>query len=304
MPDISVELSGVKFRNPVFLTSGILGVSINCLKRVAENGAGAVTMKSIGPTPRDGHNNPTVLVYKTGVMNAVGLPSCGYKKEQEELKRIKEIGVPAIISVYGGSAEEYAEVAENVSAFKPAFIELNMSCPNTKSHGAIFGVDENQSRELVGKVKDRIGKTPLIAKLTPRALDIGAIAKACEEAGANAISAINTVGPGMVINIETKKPVFAFKTAGLSGPPIRPITIKCVYEIYEQVKIPIIAIGGITYGRDAIEAMQAGAKAVEVGSAIYYRGMDVFKKICSEMTEWMEKNGYSNLKQLVGVAHE
>lgn len=302
--DLSVSFCGARMRNPTVLSSGFLGVNVEMLKRVVEEGAGAVTFKSIGPRVRGGHRNPTVLAYEWGMINAVGLPSPGYRDMEGELARMKEVKAPVFVSIYGASVEEFREIAEAVARYKPAAIELNISCPNTKAEGMIFGCSEKLSAEVVSAVKDVAGGVPVMPKLTPQALNIAGVAKACEEAGADAVSAINTVGPGMLINIEARKPVLGYKRGGISGPAIRPIAVRCVYDIYEAVEIPIIGIGGVTEGRDAIEMMQAGATAVGIGSGVYYRGIDVFRKVCEEMKVWMEENGYGSVMELVGVAHE
>lgn len=301
---MSVSFCRAKMKNPTVLASGFLGTSIEMLKRVAGEGAGAVTFKSIGPKVKSGHRNPTVLAYEWGVINAVGLPSAGYKDTKTELARIKEVKAPVFVSIYGASVEEFKEVAEAVARYKPAVIELNISCPNTKAEGMIFGCSEKLSAEVVAAVKDVSGKVPVMPKLTPQAVDIGKVAKACEEAGADAIAAINTVGPGMLINIEARKPVLDYKRGGISGPAVRPIAVRCVYDIYEAVDLPILGIGGVTEGRDAIELMQAGASVVGIGSGIYYRGIDVFSKVCEEMKVWMKENGFKNVEELVGIAHE
>lgn len=302
--NLSVSFCGAKMKNPTVLASGFLGVNVEMLKRVVEEGAGAVTFKSIGPRVKSGHRNPTVLAYEWGVMNAVGLPSPGYREMEGELARMKEVGAPVFVSIYGASVEEFCEVAEAVAKYKPAMIELNVSCPNTKAEGMVFGCSEKLTGEVVAAVKDVAGSVPVMPKLTPRAQNIGKVAKACEEAGADAIAAINTVGPGMLINIEARKPVLDYKTGGISGPGIRPIAVRCVYEIYEAVEVPILGMGGVTEGRDVVEMMQAGATAVGIGSGIYYRGIDIFRKVCDEMKIWMKENGYGNVKGLVGAAHE
>jgi len=167
----------------------------------------------------------------------------------------------------------------------------------------VFGADKNLTRKLISSVKKVSKKVPIMPKLTPNVLDIADIAKACEKAGADAISAINTV-TGMLINVETGKPVLSYKTGGLSGPLIKPIALRCVYDIYEEVKIPILGMGGICNGRDALEMIMAGANAVGVGSAIYYRGIGVFNKIVNEMKALMKKNNYKSIKEIIGRAHE
>jgi len=300
---LETSIAGLKLRNPTVLASGILGTSAELLKRVIEEGAGAATMKSIGPEERMGHPNPSVIAWEHGLLNAVGLPSPGFANMEEEWKELEDRDFPLIASIYGATAEEFALVAGNVAPQKPDAIEVNISCPNTREHGQIFGVSEKASAEAVKAVKKEIGKIPLIAKLTPQAFNIGAIAKSCEEAGADAICAINTVG-GMCIDIEARKPVLFNRFGGLSGPAVKPVGIKCVYQIFESVKIPILGMGGITTGRDAIEYVQAGATAVGIGSGVYYRGMGVFRKVCEEMEKWMKENGVESLEEIRGCGHE
>lgn len=298
---MTIQFLGKILKNPMVLASGILGNSYDILERVHENGCGLVTMKSIGPEPRDGHKNPTVIDLGHGMINAVGLPSPGYLNMENEWNDLEKRDFPLIASIYGGSVREYQMVAEFVSSKKPDFIEINISCPNSEKHGMIFGVNPKSSHDVVSAVK-KVINVPLIVKLTPQALDIGDIARACEDAGADAICAINTVGPGMVIDIESKMPVLAFKKGGLSGPMIKPVAIRCVFDIYKAVKIPIIGLGGITTGKDAIEIIMAGASLVGIGSAVRYRGMDVFQKVTLEMETWLRDHDLS-MEEIIGAVH-
>lgn len=301
---LEIGFAGIKMKNPTVLASGFLGTDSAVLKRVAEEfGCGAATMKSIGPRERMGHANPCVVEWEHGFLNAVGLPTPGYRNMEEEWKGLKKRGFPLIASIYGASVEEFEEVAKAVAKHKPDAIEVNISCPNTKKEGQVFGVCEESAALVVKAVKKEIGQLPLIAKLTPQAWNIGEIAKACEEAGADAICAINTVA-GMLINAEARKPVLANRFGGISGPAVKPIALKCVYQIYESVKVPILGMGGISNGRDAIEMVMAGATAIGIGSGIYYRGFGVFGKVCEEMEQWMQENGVKDLKEIRGVAHE
>jgi dihydroorotate dehydrogenase (NAD+) catalytic subunit len=303
--ELNVKLAGLKLKNPTILASGFLGVSGKLLKRVAESGAGAVTTKSIGKEPRKGHPNPTVLEFNSFVMNAVGLSNPGYQNFKEEVKIAKEGQVPVIASIFAGDPEEFAFLAKEMEDANADAIELNISCPNLKPGekiGEVIGKNPDLSHDVVKAVK-KVVNIPVITKLTPNVNDIKVIAEAVERAGTDIISAINTLGPGMVIDVETAKPVLANKFGGLSGPAIHPIAVKFVYDIYETVKVPIIGIGGVTNGKDAIEMMMAGASAVGIGSAIYYRGIDVFKKVCDEMTEFLESHGYSDLEEIKGIAH-
>jgi len=301
---IEVELAGLRLKNPTILAAGILGMSKKILERVAKAGAGAVTTKSIGMKPREGHPNPTVLQRDTWVMNAVGLSNPGYKKFKEEIN-LEKAKIPVIASIFAGNSEDFAFLAKEMEDAKADAIELNISCPNLtpgEKIGEAIGKDPDLSYEVVKAVKKTV-KIPVITKLTPNVNDIKVIAKAVERAGTDIISAINTLGPGMVIDVKTTKPVLANKFGGLSGPAIHPIAVKCVYDIYETVKVPIIGIGGVTKGKDAIEMMMAGASAVGIGSAVYYRGIDVFKKVCNEMEKFLKTHGYLNVKKVVGLAH-
>ena len=302
---LETDFAGLKLRNPTVLASGILGTTTGLLERaVKECGAGAVTTKSIGPQEKDAYPNPTVLEWEHGLINAVGLPTPGYKGMEKELAELRECKIPVIASIYGNTVEQYAEIAEFAARFKPWMIEMNMSCPHSKGQGQPFGIDSEIAKEVVSAVKKSAGGIPIMPKLTPQAPDIAAIARACESAGADAICAINTLGPGMLINAEARKPVLANKFGGLSGPAIKPVALRCVYQIYEAVKIPVLGMGGITTGRDAVEMVMAGATAIGVGSATYYRGIDAFKKICAEMEEWMRKNKVKSLEEIRGAAHD
>lgn len=298
---LGVKLCKVKLENPTILASGLLGTTSPLLKRVADSGAGAVTIKSIGPIERQGNKNPTVLEWEHGLINAVGLPSAGYKNMEEELNNLKNIKTPWIGSVYGSMIEDYVTITKFFDKFNPDLIELNISCPN-KTDGTVFSTDEKLSKELISSVR-KVTKTPIIAKLTPNCTNIVNIAKACEEAGADAINAINAV-TGMLIDIEAQRPVLAFKTGGVSGPAIKPIAVRCVYQIYEAVKIPIIGTGGISNGKDAIEMMMAGATAVGIGTAIHYNSFETFNKITDEIKKWLKNHDYKSINDIIGAAHK
>ena len=292
---------GKSLHTPLVLASGVLGNNKAILERVWENGCGLPTMKSIGPAPREGHKNPTVIDLGNGMINAVGLPSPGYLNMEEEWQELSDRAFPVNASIYGGSVDEFVRVAEFVSAQGPDFIELNISCPNSDKHGMLFGVNAQSSHDVVAAVK-KVIDVPLIAKLTPAAPDIAGIAKACEDAGADAICAINTAGPGMIIDIESRCPVLAFKTGGLSGPMIKPIAVRCVYDIFRSVSIPIIGLGGISTGKDAIEIIMAGATLVGIGTAVRYRGINVFDKVNKEINDWLTAHD-TTMEEIRGAAH-
>ena len=224
-------------------------------------------------------------------MNAVGLSNPSIFKFKDEIKELKKNRIPTIVNIYAENAEKFAKTALKAQEYGADAVELNVSCPNiTKDEmvGQIIGKNPSLVEEITRQVKETV-KIPVIAKLSPNVDDIAVIARAAEKGGADAVSAINTVS-GMLINIEAKRPILANKSGGVSGPAIKPIAINAVYQIYEAVKIPIIGTGGIVHGKDAIEMLMAGASAVGVGSAVYYRGYDVLKKITNEMLAWMKKN--------------
>ena len=292
---------GKVLHTPLVLASGVLGNNKAILERVWENGCGLPTMKSIGPEPREGHKNPTVIDLGNGMINAVGLPTPGYLNMEEEWQELDARQFPLSASIYGGSVDEFVKVAEFVSAKKPDFIELNISCPNSEKHGMVFGVNPQSSHDVVAAVK-KVVEVPVIAKLTPAAPDIADVARACEEAGADAICAINTAGPGMVIDIESRTPVLAFKKGGLSGPMIKPVAVRCIYDIYKSVAIPIIGLGGVLNGEDAVEMIMAGASLVGMGTAVRYRGITVFDKVNRELEAWLAARN-TTLEEIRGAAH-
>jgi len=292
---LGVKLCNVKLDNPTILASGFLGTSVELMNRVADSGAGAVTTKSIGPVEREGHNNPTVVEIKDGLYNAVGLPSPGYLNMDEEFKEWKMLKVPLIASVYGSCVEDYVKIASHIQKYKPSIIELNISCPN-KEDGMVFGLSEELTKKLVKAVKS-VSDIPIMSKLTPNCKHVADIAAAAEEAGADAISAINTVEK-KIIHPELKKPLLAFGKGGISGPVVREEALQKVREISSVVNVPVVGIGGITYGKDAIEMLKAGATAVGIGSGIYFRGIDFFSKLCDEMIEIMKKEGINSIKEV------
>ena len=302
--NLETKLCGIKLKNPTVLASGILGTSKSLLARVIESGAGAVTIKSISFEAREGHKNPTVITFEGGMMNAVGYSNFGVAGALKEFVNLNELEAPIFASVIGTEAEDFVKVVEGLKGLDFAAIEIPLSCPHTPGFGTLAGQDTPEKTFEITKAVVKKTKKPVFIKLSPNTKNIGEVAKAAERAGASAITAVNTMGPGMVINIEAKKPVLDFKVGGVSGPALKPVAVRCVYDVYESVKIPIIGAGGVLTGKDAVEMMMAGATAVGIGSGIYYRGIDIFREVCSEISEWVEKNGYKNLKELVGVAHE
>jgi dihydroorotate dehydrogenase (NAD+) catalytic subunit len=258
-------------------------------------------MKSIGPAEREGNRNPNVIDFGHGILNAVGLPSPGYLNMDDEFRELASCPVPVIASVYGSSVKDFTDIVDHIKGFSPAAIELDISCPN-KDDGMSFSADPDLARKLVSDIKHHSGNIPVIPKLTPNTHSIPELAEACKKGGADALDAINTAS-AMIINIEARRPVLAYRKGGMSGPALKPIAVRCVYEAYESTGLPIIGTGGVTTGRDAIEMMMAGASLVGVGSALHFRGLDAFRLISGEMRDWMGKNGVGSVKELVGAAH-
>ncbi len=297
---LATEIAGLKLANPTMLAAGILGLTGSSLRSVVEAGAGAVVTKSLGLKPREGYPNPTVVQVDCGLLNAMGLPNLGVHHFGEEIKEVKETEVPVIVSIYAFSSEEFAKAAEVAVDMGADALELNVSCPHVEETGAEIGSDLELVTEVVRKVKNKVDK-PVFVKLTPNVANIVEVAEAAVEAGAEAITAINTVR-AMAIEIETTRPLLANKIGGLSGPAIKPIAVRCVYEIYREVDVPVIGCGGITDWRDAVEFMLAGASAVQIGTAIAFKGLGVFKSVTRGIDAYVRKKGFGSVKDIVGLA--
>jgi len=299
---LKTNLCGVKLRNPTILASGILGVTKDSVDRIGKLGAGAVTLKSLCHEERVGNPNPTMFADKSIFMNAVGLPGQGIDSALKDFKNLNNLSVPVIGSIYGYKIEQFGQVTKKMASLKPAIIEVDISCPHL-DYGKPYDADPNSTLEVTKIVKKNAGKIPVSIKLSPNVHDIKEIAHAAEKGGADAITAINTV-TAMVIDIDARKPILANKIGGMSGPALKPIAVRCVYDIYGTVKIPIIGTGGVTYGKDVLEMIMAGATGVGIGSGFYYRGLDIFKKVCKEMQNWMKKNKVKSLDEIRGCAHK
>lgn len=296
-------LTGLKLKNPTILAAGILGTTGASLCRVAhEGGAGAVVTKSIGPMPNTGHSNPSMVKLEYGFLNAMGLPNPSYPSFFQELEIAKkDSGVPVIASIFGGSPAEFKEVAEGLLPAKPDAFELNVSCPHAEGYGAAVGSNPCLVEAITAAVKN-IVSVPVWVKLTPNVSDITCIGNAAEAGGADAVVAINTL-KGMAIDIESGYPVLGNRSGGLSGKAVKPVAVKCVYDLYTALEIPVIGVGGVSSWQDAVEMMMAGAAAVQVGSAVYDR-LDVFSEISAGIEAFLQRKGYSDVKELIGLAHE
>jgi len=299
---LSVSIAGLRLANPTMLASGILGYSAESLENILEGGAGAVVTKSVGLKPRVGYANPTVVQVSCGLINAIGLPNPGIAEFVSEIRTAKTIlTIPLIVSVYGFSAEEYATVAKKAVGAGADAVELNVSCPHVKETGSEIGQNSEILKEVVGKVKATVHK-PVFVKLSPNVTDIANLAEAATKAGADALTAINTVR-AMAIDTETAIPILSNKRGGLSGPAVKPIAIRCIYDIYESVKVPIIGCGGITNWRDAVEFLLAGASAVQIGTAIATEGFSIFKSVTRGIESYLRRKGFESVNEIVGLSH-
>jgi len=284
------------------LASGILGLSAETLGYILKSGAGAVVTKSVGLKPRKGYANPTVVQASCGLINAIGLPNPGINEFTREIREAKNFDVPLIVSVYGFSAKEYARVAEKAVGAGADAVELNVSCPHVTETGSEIGQNPKLLAKVIKEVKNVVEK-PVIVKLSPNVTNIAEIAEVAVKAGVNAITAINTV-KAMAIDAETAFPILSNRMGGLSGPAIKPIAVRCVYEIYGKVKLPIIGCGGIINWRDAVEFLLAGASAVQIGTAVAIKGSNVFKNITRGINAYLKKKGFSSVKEIVGLSHK
>jgi dihydroorotate dehydrogenase (NAD+) catalytic subunit len=288
-----VAVGGVALDNHLILAAGVLGTTGASLSRMLARGAGGVVTKSIGPEPKNGHAGPCVAVLDNGILNAMGLPN----PSREFTGELQSLGQkPVIVSIFGGKPKEFAEVAGWFKG-KAAGFELNLSCPHAEGYGAAIGVDPALV-EACTRAVSTLGM-PTWVKLTPNVTDITLIGKAAERGGATAIVAINTV-KAMRISTSIRRPVLGNRYGGLSGDAIFPVAVRCVYELYESCKIPIIGCGGISTADRVIEMMMAGARAVEIGSAVQ-QDIGIFEKIKNEL---YAKNGGSVPEEIVGCAHE
>jgi len=299
---LNTELAGLKLDNPTALASGILGYTADSLKMIERHGAGAVVTKSVGVTPRLGYANPTVVQAKGGLINAVGLPNPGINDYVEELTYAKSlIEIPLIVSIYGYSAEEYALAAKKASEAGADAVELNVSCPHVKYTGSEIGQNPKLLCDVICKVKAEVRK-PVIVKLSPNVTDIVEIADAASNAGADALTVINTVR-ALAIDVETTRPILSNVRGGRSGPAIKPIALRCVYDIAETVKTPIMGCGGISDWRDAVEFLLAGASAVQIGTAVALETPDIFNTVNRGVAAYLRKKGYRSVKDIVGISH-
>ena len=300
MADLSVEIKSLKLKNPVMTASGTFGYGLEFADFVSLEDIGGIIVKGTTLHPREGNDYPRMAETASGMLNCVGLQNKGVDYFCEHIyPEIKDINTNMIVNVSGSSPEDYAECAARIDDLEniPA-IELNISCPNVKQGGMAFGVTCAGAASVVKAVRARYHKT-LIVKLSPNVTDVAEIAKAVEAEGADSVSRINTL-MGMAIDVEKRQSLLSIGTGGLSGPAVKPVALRMVWQVAKAVDIPVVGLGGICNAQDAIEFFMAGATAIEIGTANFLDPM-VTVKVRNGINEWLDAHGCKSVKEIVGV---
>ncbi|MBQ2975296.1 MAG: dihydroorotate dehydrogenase [Phascolarctobacterium sp.] len=297
---LAVDIAGLKMQTPVTTGSGTFGFGLEFTDFLDLEKVGAVTVKGTSLLPAAGNKGQRAVETPSGMLNCIGLENPGSEYFLEKtLPELRKYDVPVIVNIYGHSPEEYGEVAKKLDVDGVDAVEINISCPNVKEGGIVFGTCPEAAAEVVRAVKASTSKM-VITKLSPNVTDIVTMAKAVEEAGTDAISMINTL-LGTVIDIERQKPVLGNITGGLSGPAVRPVAVRLVYQVAQAVNVPIIGMGGIMNARDAIEFMLAGASAISVGTANFIQP-DIAETIAHGMLEYLDRHNVQSINDIVGLA--
>jgi len=299
-PDMTVNLAGMQLRNPVMTASGTFGYGQEFAEYVDLETIGAFVTKGLSLKPRAGNPTPRIVETPGGMLNAIGLQNVGIDAFiQKKVPFLRSVNTPAIANFFGNTIDEYAELAGRLDQIpEVAGLEVNISCPNVKQGGIVFGTDPECAASVV-KACRAVTNKPLIVKLSPNVTDVVAMAKACEDAGADCLSLINTL-TGMAIDLNRRRPVLANITGGFSGPAIKPIALRMVWQVAKAVKVPIIGIGGIMSATDALEFILAGATAIQVGTASFINP-GAAQQIAVEMEAWLAENGVADIKSLIGA---
>ena len=299
-PDMSVTLASLRLRNPVMTASGTFGYGEEFAEYVNLESIGALVTKGLSLKPRAGNPTPRIVETPGGMLNAIGLQNVGIDAFiLKKVPLLRSINTPAVANFFGSTVAEYAELASRLNDIPEiAALEVNISCPNVKQGGIVFGTDPISAASVISACR-AVTKKTVIAKLSPNVTDVVVMAKACVDAGADAISLINTL-TGMAIDLKKRRPVLANITGGFSGPAIKPIALRMVWQVARSVKVPIIGIGGIMNATDALEFILAGASAVQVGTASFINP-GAAQQIAEEMEAWLIENGVDDIKNLIGA---
>ncbi len=299
-PNLTVNIGGIQLKNPVMTASGTFGYGPEFADYLNLNSLGGIITKGLSLKPRAGNPTPRIVETCGGMLNAIGLQNVGIEEFiEKKIPFYRTLETKVIANFFGTTVDEYAELAGRLDAIpEVAGMEVNISCPNVKQGGIVFGTDPAAAAAVVAAVRERTGKT-VIVKLSPNVTDIVAMAQACVAAGADALSLINTI-TAMAIDLKTKRPVLANITGGLSGPAIKPIALRMVWQVAKAVNVPIIGIGGIMTATDALEFLLAGATAVQVGTASFL-DPGAAGRIVREMEEYLVREGISDVRELIGA---
>jgi dihydroorotate dehydrogenase (NAD+) catalytic subunit len=298
---LSVQLDKILLRNPTMLASGILGISQTIFERLYDENIGAVVTKSISVNPMKGYSNPTIIPLGGGsYLNAVGLSNPGVAAFSKELS--ENINIPIMISLVGSSEKEFSKMVKVFDSLKIIGYEINLSCPHVSKMGMEVGDDPEAVNKIVRAVRMNTNK-PISVKVGVGSIDVVELARVAIEAGANIITAINTLR-AMSIDVETMMPILSNLIGGLSGNAIKPIGIRCVYEISKKLQVPVIGCGGVSSWQDVIEYMIVGASAVQIGSILGSSGPKIFNHITKDLRKYVEKKGLRNISELIGIAHK
>lgn len=299
-PSLGVEIGSLKLKNPFLAASGTCGYGVEIANVVDLATLGGIVTKGLYMAARDGCEVPRIAETPAGLLNAIGLQGVGIRAFVEKvLPQLRAFDTAVIVNVCGETVEEYAEVSRIASEAEGVHaLEVNISCPNVKTGGIAFGTDPAMTHEVVAAVR-KASRLPVIPKLSPNVTDITVLARACEEAGADAISCVNTF-LGLAIDVETRKPKLAFGTGGLSGPAIRPLAVRMTWQAARAVRIPIIGIGGIASSNDALEFFIAGARAVQVGTMNFSRPT-VYTEIEAGVVDYLKRHQLKDINELTGT---
>ena len=299
-PDLSVNLAGIPLRNPVMTASGTFGYGEEFSAYVNLETIGAFVTKGLSLKPRAGNPTPRIVETPGGMLNAIGLQNVGIDAFiAKKIPFVRSVNTPCIANFFGDTIDEYAEMTRRLDEIPEVVaLEMNISCPNVKQGGIVFGTDPACAASVVAACRAAT-KKPLIVKLSPNVTDVVSMAKACVDAGADSLSLINTL-IGMAIDLKKRRPVLANVTGGFSGPAIKPVALRMVWQVARAVKVPIIGIGGIMNATDALEFILAGATAVQVGTASFINP-GAAQTIVEEMEAWMLANGVADIKSLIGA---
>ena len=300
MADLNVKINNLNFKNPVMTASGTFGYGLEFADLVPLDELGGIIVKGTTLLPREGNDYPRMAETASGMLNCVGLQNKGVDYFCSKIyPQIKDIDTNMIVNVSGNSAESYAACAQRIDELDriPA-IELNISCPNVKEGGMAFGVTCEGAASIAKAVR-AVYHTTLIVKLSPNVTDIAAIARACEAEGADAVSLINTL-MGMAVDIEKRQPLLSIRTGGLSGPAVKPVALRMVYDVAHAVKIPVVGLGGISSAEDAIEFLMCGATAIEIGTANFVDPA-ITKKVKDGINTWLDAHGCTSVRDIIGV---